>query len=246
MPIGAMIGAAVIGAGGALGSSAISAKAQRDAQKKAETSPLALAQKAAIDSQTAYGKQAGDIATGLFPKYTEGVDYLSGYWKSIMSDNNADALKAIAPLVQARKSMTAGQLRSLSFAPRGGGYGEAMTGIYDSQNRDILNALAGERASARTGFAQLTGDVGSRAQGLLGTAAGVSANTASQLGQMNSTSLQAGINAGQQAGQTATGLADALGPLLHSLIFKPTANGPPTPKPPVIPKEVLLPGYGMP
>jgi hypothetical protein len=242
MPIGAVIGAAVIGAGGALGSGAISSKAQKDAQKKAETSPLALAQKAAIDQQSAYGKTAGDAGTSLLPKYTAGVDYLSNYWKSVMSDNNSEAMKAIAPLVQARKSMTSGTLRSLDFAPRGGGYGEAVSGVYDSQNRDILNLLAGERTNARSGFASLTGDVGARATNLLGTGAGAAGSSASLLGSMADRSLQAGQIAGQQSSATTAGLADALSPLIYHMIFKPgSSTGPASPKPPVIPTSVLMP-----
>lgn len=233
MPL-AIIGAAAIGAGGAIGASALSAHAQSSAQKAAQTSPLALAQKAAIDQQTAYGKQAGDAGTALLPKYTAGVDYLSEYWKSVMSPDNSEALKAIAPLVQARKSMTAGNLNSLSFAPRGGGYGEAISGIYDSQNRDILNALAGERTNARSGFAQLTGDVGARATSLIGTGAGASGSSASALGSMNQTALNQGNLASANSTNTTNGFADALAPLLHSLIFKSSSGPGAPPLPPLV------------
>lgn len=235
-----LIIAAAITAGGALASGALSSHAQSSAQKKAETSPLALAQKAAIDQQSAYGKSAGDAGMALLPKYTAGVDYLSDYWKSVLSDNNSEAMKAIAPLVQARKSMTVGNLRSLSFAPRGGGYGEAVSGIYDSQNRDILNLLAGERTNARAGYAQVTGDVGARATGLIGTGAGASGSSASLLGSMADRSLNAGNAAAASSANTTAGIADALSPLIYNMIFKPGAStGPAAPKPPVIPKDVL-------
>lgn len=237
--------AAVIGAGATLGASALSSKAQSNAQKKAEQSPLALAQKAAIDQQSAYGKTAGDAGSSLLPKYTAGVDYLSNYWKSVLSDDNSEAMKAIAPLVQARKALTGGELRSLSFAPRGGGYGEAVSGIYDSQNRDILNALSGERTNARTSYAGLVGDVGARSADLLRAGAGASGSSASLLGSMADRSLAAGASASARAGNTITGLADALSPLLFNMIFKNNSSGgPATPKPPVIPKAALLPGYG--
>lgn len=240
MPIGAMIGVAVIGAGGSIGSSALASHAQSSAQKKAEQSPLALAQKAQIDQQSAYGKSAGDAGMALLPKYTAGVDYLSDYWKSVLSDNNSEAMKAIAPLVQARKSMTAGNLRSLSFAPRGGGYGEAVSGVYDSQNRDILNLLAGERTNARTSFANLTGDVGARAAGLIGTGAGASGSSASLLGSMADRSLNAGNAAAASSANTTAGIADALSPLIYNMIFKTGSTaGPAAPKPPIIPKSVL-------
>jgi len=212
--------AAAITAGGTLGTGALSSHAASSAQKKAETSPLALAQKAAIDKQTAYGKTAGDAGTSLLPKYTEGVDYLSNYWKSVLSDSNSEALKSIAPLVQARKSATSGELRSLNFAPRGGGYGEAIGGIYDSQNRDILNLLAGERVNARSGLAQITGDVGARAANLIGTGAGVSGNAASLLGSMADRSLNAANAASAQSSNTTAGIADALSPLIYQMIFK--------------------------
>lgn len=183
---------------------------------------------------------AGDAGSALLPKYTAGVDYLSDYWKSVLSDSNSEAMKAIAPLVQARKSMTEGNLRSFNFASRGGGYGEAVSGAYDSQNRDILNLLAGERASARTGLAQLTGDVGARAAGLIGTGAGASGSSASLLGSMADRSLAAGDRAAASSANTTAGIADALSPLIYNMIFKTgNSSGPAAPKPPVIPKSIL-------
>ena len=167
---------------------------------------------------------------------------MADYWKSVLSDSNSEAMKAIAPLVQARKSMTAGNLRSFSFAPRGGGYGEAVTGAYDSQNRDILNLLAGERANARTNYAQLTGDVGARAAGLIGAGAGASGSAASLLGSMADRSLAAGDRAAASSANTTAGIADALSPLIHAMIFKPKGTlGPVAPKPPIIPTSVLSP-----
>lgn len=116
--------------------------------------------------------------------------------------------------------MTGGELRSLGFAPRGGGYGEAVSGIYDSQNRDILNALSSERTNARSSYASLVGDVGARATDLLKTGAGAAGSSASLLGSMADRSLTAQELARQRSAATTSGLADALSPLLFNMIFK--------------------------
>jgi hypothetical protein len=235
MPFGAIatIIAGGVAAGGAVVASKISSNAQKNAQKAAEQSPLALAQKAAIDQQTAYGKTAGDAGTALMPQYTQGVNYLSDYWKSVLNPDNAEALKSIAPLVQASKASTTANLAALSNTARGGGYGQAVSGIYDSQNRNILNQLAGARTDARNQYGALVSDVGNKATSLLGQASGSAGSAASALGSMNVTGLQAGQLAGQQAGNTVNGVADALAPLLKGLIFNKGTSTTSTAPPPI-------------
>lgn len=234
MPLAApLVLASIIGAGGGIASSVIGSKAAKNAQKAAQNDPLAIAQRQAIEQQSAYGREMGDFARGLMPKYIEGTDYLSKYWRSVMGDNNAEALKAIAPIVQARKGQTQSLLRNLDFAPRGGGYGAAMTDLYSSESRDILNALSGERTNARTGYASLVGDIGSRATNLYGGAAGTTANAASLLGSMADRSQAAAEAARARASNTVGGLADALSPLIYSILFKKT-GGPTAPKAPPI------------
>lgn len=232
MPIAAII-PAIIGAGGAVASSVIGGRAARNAQQQAQNDPLAIAQRQAIEQQSMYGREMGDLARQLFPKYIEGTDYLSKYWRSILDPNNANALNAIAPLVQARRGQTQALLRNLDFAPRGGGTGAAMMDIYGSESRDILNALAGERTNARTGYAQLVGDIGARGQGLYSGAAGATSNAASLLGTMADRSQAAAEAARARASGTIGSLADALSPLLYSILFK-KQSGPAPPTPPPI------------
>lgn len=235
MPLAApIIIASMIGAGGGIASSVIGSKSAKNAQKAAQNDPLAIAQRQAIEQQSMYGREMGDFARTMMPKYIEGTDYLANYWRSVLDPNNQNALKAISPLVQARKGQTQGLLRNLEFAPRGGGMGERMFDLYGSESRDILNMLSGERTGARTNLAALYGDIGSRATNLYGSAAGTSANAASLLGSMADRSMAAQEAARARAGNTVAGLADALSPLIYSILFK-KPSGPASPgKPPIV------------
>lgn len=233
MPLGAAL-PFIIGAGGGIASSVISSRAAKSAQQSAQNDPLAIAQRQAIEQQSMYGKEMGDFARVLMPKYIEGTDYLANYWRSVLDPNNSEALKAIAPTVQARRGQTQSLLRNLDFAPRGGGYGAALTDIYSSESRDILNALSGERTNARTNLAALYGDEGSRATNLFSSAAGTTSNAASLLGAMADRSQAAAEQARARAGNTVAGLADALSPLIYSILFKKDKAGTTGRTPPIL------------
>lgn len=217
MPFAAIL-PAVIGAAGSIGGAALSSRAARRAQERAENSPLALAQRAQIEQQAQYGREAGDYARRLLPRYEQGVDSLSKYYLDLLGDDNTAALKAITPLVGARKDATRAALQTASYMPRGGGRGAELGRIYDSEQTDIWNLLASSRNDARANYSALIGDVGSRGQGLLGTAAGVAGSAANGYGSLVDRSLRAGEAARASTSQMTGQLGSALAPFLLQLL----------------------------
>src|ERR1700753_1029133 len=118
--------AAIIPAAGSIVSSLIGSKAQKDAQKRAEQSPLALAQTNLAQQQASNASYASDVSKRLFPQYESGVADLTKYYKALTGPSNDTALQAIAPLVQARKLQTQASLRNADLLPRGGARGTEM------------------------------------------------------------------------------------------------------------------------
>jgi hypothetical protein len=212
--IPAVIGASLIGAGGGIASGLIGAHAQSKAQKALLNSPLTQEQLALTRQQAGYGRQAGDLAGRLFPQYEEGVNYFQNYFKNFLGGDNDAAMQAAAPLLRLRKNQTQGLFRAQDFAPRGGGRGESLFNLRSNENSDIYDIISNERTNARTGYMGLVGDVGTRAQGLLGSAAGTTGAAASTLGLIQGNALQAGRDASENVGNAAGAIGSALGPLL--------------------------------
>ncbi len=212
--IPAVIGAALIGTGGSIASGIIGSKAQKNATKAMLESPLTQEQTRLARQQADYGKQAGDLAGRLLPQYEEGTNYLADYFKKFLGPDIGPAMEAASPLINARKRQTAGLVRSLDFAPRGGGRGESLFNLYSNESSDIFNLLNTERQNARQGYAGLIGDIGARGSGLLGAASGSSGSAASTLGLIQANAQQAGRVAGANVANTAGSIGAALGPLL--------------------------------
>jgi hypothetical protein len=216
---------AIIAAGGAIGGSLLSSHARKSAEARARNSPEAQAQSQLLQQQAGYGREAGDVAGRLLPTYEQGVNYLGDYWKNILGPDNHAALQAIAPLVRARESQTAGLLKSADFLPRGGASSDTYTKLYDDQSSDILDLLGNERTNARSNYGQLIGDVGARSAGLLSSASGSASSAASGYGSLLGTISGAGERA---AAGTASSIGDfgrALGPLLIELMRRSRGSG---------------------
>jgi len=209
---------AIIGAGGSIASSALSSRSQRQAEERARNSPEAQAQTRLLNQQATYGRQAGDVAGRLLPTYEEGVSFLSDHWRKLLGEDNAEAFKAIAPLIRARQSQTGALLRSADFMPRGGGRGETYARMYDDEGADILDMLGTERRDARSSYAQLIGDVGARGSGLLQSASGSTGAAASGFSSLLGVTSGAGAAAGQRSAQTFGNLGASLGPLFIDII----------------------------
>lgn len=217
MPFAAIL-PAIIGAGGAIGSSIIGSKAQKDAQKRAEQSPLALAQTDLAKQQTANAGYASDVSKRLFPQYESGIADLTKYYKALTGPSNEPALQAIAPLVQARKLQTQASLRNADLLPRGGARGSEYGRIYDNENTDILNTLAGARNNAWNSYGALTGNIGSTASNLLNTSGSLNNSAAGIYGLVQNQSLQAQNQAAQNTGNLLGSLGESFGPLLIELM----------------------------
>jgi hypothetical protein len=90
-------------------------------------------------------QQSYTTGSGLLPKATQNWDDYGSIIKSIVSPEGGDlgpALKYLSPEIRARKEQTQGLLRSLDFAPRGGGRGEGMFNLQSSENSDIQDLLS--------------------------------------------------------------------------------------------------------
>jgi hypothetical protein len=224
MPWAAII-PAVISAGGGIASGIIGSKAQKAAEERARNSPEAIAQREAIAQQQRYGAQAGAYGTDFLDKYKTGTNEQIGWLHKLLSDDNTEALKVIAPEVRAVKQGYSSNLRSAEFKPRGGGTGESMYNLQGQQNADILSLLQGERNTGRQNLMQLLGDVGARGQGLLGSASGSATNAASLLGTIADRNALVGQVAGQRASQTVSDAGNSLAVFLQLMRMGQNNNG---------------------
>lgn len=246
--------APLVGLVGSLISNHLSSNAQKAAEERARNNPDAIAQRSVIEQLTRYGKEAGDEFDILNPKYLEGVNFLSDFWKKILGDDNAAALDALAPQVNARKAQTQANLRLLDFAPRGGGSNEQTANIYSTEYADILDMLANARNDSQSGFMQLTGDIGDRAGKYHETAYKSAASAASLYGRMAENAQAAGQQAGARAGQTAYAVGQSIASILGMLgnlksgpakPAPPKIVMPPLPLPSLPPTHVYVPPYGL-
>jgi hypothetical protein len=193
-------------------------KAKKDEIKAAQNDPSAIAQRQLIQQLSQYGAQAGGYGTDFLNRYKGEADQQFDWLHKLLSDDNSEALKQIAPDVRARQNQTQAMLQRADMMPRGGGKYATVANIYQNQDADILSLLTNARNAGRQNLFQLMGDMGSRGQGLLSSASGSTGNAASMLGSIVDRNNQIRQGANAQNGAGAFGSGQDMAQLLMLLL----------------------------
>lgn len=221
MPIAAIapIIAAGIGVGGTLLGQHSANNAARDAQQRATTDPINVAQAGLIQQQTEMSRWGFGEAKNLFPQARASIDLPFEHYKAILSGNPAEFNRMLAGSNQAVDQQMNMARRNISnFSPRGAQAGQiaqiATQGAQAKQSnyfQAYLNALSGAQSSA-TQYGNMFNSLLAGGQGTASSALGA---LTSQLGFQTQRDLQSQ----QLRAQSMANLGQGIGQILSAVLL---------------------------
>jgi hypothetical protein len=222
MPVMAIL-PAIIGAGAAIGGTALASRSASNNQQKLleaqKTDPTNIAQQDLIKHQTEVGKWGFQQAQNLLPSAKGAIDLPFQHFKAILSGDPQAFNKAMSGANQNVDRQTDAARKNISaFAPRGAIAGQtAQLATQNAQAKQsnyfqaYINALSGAQGSA-TQYGNLFNSVLSSGQGAAVPALN---SLTSQLGFQT----QQDIASQQLRAQSLSGLGTGIGQILTSLLL---------------------------
>lgn len=192
MPVALAVLPAVAGLAGSLLS-----KPKQTAQQKQQVD----LQNTLLNQQAQNAQYATDQGKPLLNQSSQLYGKAIDYYSPLLSGDRTATFNALAPERAQLNNDYNQNLKSLQFAPRGGGRGAAMQDLGAQQQAQMSNLLFQQRPQAAQALTSIGGQIGAQGANLLSAGAGANASTINSLTGLQNLALNQNAQGFNQSSQ---------------------------------------------